>query len=572
MSNLVAVDARRSWAKSWFGQALQNRLIALVLVMIVAVPLFAAPADYSLTGLAALTLESFAVVLLTMLLWRARWDLRRENIVAFLRTGANLPVLLFLGWTAFSCLLSSHKVFSVQELLEVGAGALLYFVVAYQFRQSKHLSMLCDVLLFLVIAVAIGGFAQYQMNTGGAGRAEALFGDPQPLGSFLMLLLPLAVALALWDKNPRRQIVAQVASVLMVGCLLLTQGRSAWLGAAAGLVALGVVAMRAGSAKSNAKDREDSTRKTTLPLAARKHQFVMPAMLVLITLGFVLVMNSLNGNVAQRASTLAKLGTDVSWQSRLQTHWAGTWAMIQERPVTGWGAGLYPVYQHEFTGQGVSIPPSGTGVRVSLAEQAHNFYLQTAAELGLPGLLLIVAILCSFWVAGWQRIAHSDPGLRRTLLMASLAASVGFAFDALSSPSWQYAQNSMFLWLVIGMGVSCLRPRSRHKEEAAVPAYAPSRRVMLLSRPTAVAACLVLATLLPTAQVAAQSHEYGSPDRNKLGDIAFGATVVTLMGALIYELINGGEGSDTTNSNNTGQTSQTTNQTGTTGTTGTTTP
>lgn len=510
--------------RSWLSQALQNKIIALVLAMIVAVPLLAAPADYSLTGLAALTLEGSALVLMTVMLWRSRWDLRRENLQAFVRTGANVPILLLLGWVTVSCALSPVKVFSLQSLLQIGAGVLLYFAVGYQFRQSKHLSLLADVLLFLGGAAALGGMAQYQLYD--LDRARALFGDPQPLGSFVMLLLPIVAALALKDKNPRRQIVAQIVSILMVGCLLLTFGRSAWMG---GLVGLATLAML------SARVREQRA-KTSLPLAARKHQFVMPALLSVIALGFVLVMNVQNGGVASRMSTVSSLATDISWQSRLQSHWHGAAEMIQARPLTGWGTGLFPVYQKQFTHMGAGIAPGGLGTRASLAEQAHNLYLQTAVELGLPGLVLLLSVLAFFWVSAWKRVAAMDDGIRRTLLIGSMAATAGFAVDAVSSPSWQYAQTSMFFWLVLGIGTSCLRPRVRHEEEVVAPAT--QRRMTLIARPAAVAACLCGATLLPTVRSSAQSTGYNTDDNggNNANEIAFGAAAAA---ALVYALSGG---------------------------------
>ena len=498
--------------RSWWAQAVQNRLIALVLAMIVAVPLLAAPADYSLVGVAALTLESFAVLLLTVLLWRSRWDLRRENLLAFARTSANVPVLLLLAWVALSCLLSPYKVFSVQALLQAGAGALLYFAVAYQFRQSKHLSLLADVLLFLCLAVALGGLAQYQFASDAEGRAQAVFGDSQALASFIALLLPVVAGLAFLDTRPKRQTIAQLTFVLMVGSLLLTQNRSAWLGSLAALSVLGVLSVRA--AKGGA--REAGERGASLPLKARKHQLVLPALIAGLTLGFAGLMNVQNANVLNRASTFSSLGSDVSWQSRVQHHWKGAVEMIAARPLLGWGAGLYPVYQHRYTGQGEEISPTGTGTRVSLAEQAHNYYLQTAAELGLPGMALTLAVLVCFWAAGCKRLAGMDAGIRRTLLMASIAATAGFAVDAVGSPSWQYAQTSMFLWLALGLGTGCLRPRPRprpRREEqylaAAAAAPARLRRIHLVTRPAAAMACLSLATLLPTAYSAAETFDYG---------------------------------------------------------------
>src|SRR3712207_9154605 len=66
-------------------------------------------------SIAALTYEAFALVLLTVLIWRGRWDLRRENVVTFLRTGANVPLLLFLALATLSCALSPNQILGVQE-------------------------------------------------------------------------------------------------------------------------------------------------------------------------------------------------------------------------------------------------------------------------------------------------------------------------------------------------------------------------------------------------------------------------------------------------------------------------
>ena len=559
--------------RSWWAQATQNRLIALVLAMIVAVPLLAAPADYSMTGAAALTLESFAVLLLAALLWRSRWDLKRENLLAFVRTSANVPILLLLGWVTLSCFLSPHKVFSLQALLQVGAGALLYFAVAYQFRQSKHLSLLADVLLFLCLIVSLGGLAQYQLASEADGRAQAVFGDSQALGSFIALLLPVVAGLAFFDTKARRQTIAQITFVLMVGAVLLTQGRSAWLGSLVSLSVLAVLYVRCSKSSVGA----GSKRSSAMPLKARKHQFVLPALIAVIALSFVGLMHSQNNNVLNRVTTFSSLSTDMSWQARVQNHWAGSVAMISDRPVMGWGAGLYPVFQNKFTGQGGEISPTGTGARVSLAEQAHNFYLQTAVELGLPGLALTLAVLVCFWVASWKRLSDMDAGIRRTLLMASVAATAGFAVDAVSSPAWQYAQTSMFLWLALGMGTSCLRPRLRRDEQEPEMAPARQRRIHLVVRPAAAVACLGLATLLPTAYSAAQTFTYGTPGgpkkpfpgnpnpgppagppgnpnpgpRGNTGgnsgrNIAYGVGAITALGYAISALANGGDAAGST--------------------------
>jgi O-antigen ligase len=171
-----------------------------------------------------------------------------------------------------------------------------------------------------------------------------------------MLLLPVVASLAFTDKNARRQVAAQITTVLMMGCLLLTYGRSAWIGAVVGLAALVVLSSRVAERKE----------KSSLSLAARKHQMVLPGMLAVATLGFVLLMSFQNRDVASRASTLTSLATDASWQGRLQSHWAGAWQMVQERPITGLGRRAVPAVPETVHASGGDIAPGGLGTRVSL--------------------------------------------------------------------------------------------------------------------------------------------------------------------------------------------------------------
>src|SRR5579871_4367275 len=112
---------------SWLTKAIQNRMIALVMAMVVIVPFIATPAGGSWSGPAALAFEGFSIMLLAVLLWRARLNFTRQEIVNFLKTGANTPALLFLGLIVIStiyCFLSpnaKYGAYSAQEALRQGS-------------------------------------------------------------------------------------------------------------------------------------------------------------------------------------------------------------------------------------------------------------------------------------------------------------------------------------------------------------------------------------------------------------------------------------------------------------------
>lgn len=477
----------KSESSGW-AQVLQNRVIMLVLAMVIIVPFVATPADNGSRGMAALAFEGMSILLLGFLLWKARWKNSREDLVNFFKTSANLPVLLFLGLAIVSCLFSAHKNYSIQEVLRLGAGVLLYFTVAYHFRRSEQLMKLVDVLMFVAIGSACIGFAQYGLGSEEQRQATGMFGDHQLYGSFMAILLPLVGVVAISEREPNRQLVAQIAAVLTTAALLLSYSRSAWIGCAGGLSALGMLSLYM------------ATRKTQ-KLATRKHEVVLPLMMIAVSIGFFLMIAPNTGGFMQRAQSIASPNAERGWQYRQQA-WHGAEMMIKEKPLTGFGIGLYAYNQAQYTHNGIPMPSIRTSAMIhpSLWEQAHNTYLQTAAELGIPGLLLFIATLSAFLGLGLQRVVGMDVGIRRTLLLGSLGSIVTFAFDGFGSPAWQFGQVSMFFWLILGIGTGCMRPRSKYRTRSEEGTLQVGRA--RFSKPAGVLAALGLAAFLPTIALA----------------------------------------------------------------------
>lgn len=458
---------------------MQNRVVAVVLAMVAIVPLVAAPLNASIIGSSAYAFQALGIALFAMALWKARFDWSAARAGSFLKTGANLPILAFAGVLAAGYLLSPSKEFSGQELLRVGAGIALYFAIAYNFRRSEHFSKLVDVILAVGIVASIAGFALFSSEDNS--RATGLFGNAQTLSSVLMMLLPVAAVVAITEKGMNRQLAAQVATVMMAACLLLTQTRSSWLGAAVGFVVLGSLTLLAAS-----RNRKPG-------FAAKKHEVVLPVMLLVAAIGFFVIAWPNTAAFFQRATTLANASSQKTFQMR-QSEWNQSLSMFKSNPWTGVGPGMVAYYR----GEGLQPGQIRSAIYApSFGDMTHNFWLQTAAETGIPGVLFMGAIVIAFLAGGVRRVLNMDAGIRRSLLMASIAGITGFCVDSFSNPSWQLSQASMFLWLVLGMGVAAMRPQPKHREEVTL---APAMPAFL--RPAVALASLGLVALLPTASLA----------------------------------------------------------------------
>jgi putative inorganic carbon (HCO3(-)) transporter len=468
---------------NWLAPVLRNRMVMFILAIAVLVPLAFTPVSAKNPALGAALLEGCAIVLLSMLLARADWrGGLGKKVVDFSKSAANLPVLLFLAVAGASILIAPDKQLGIQEFLRLGSGAILYFAIAHHVRRSDQLSCLADVVLFLCCAISITGFVQFDAQSGTF--ATGLFGDHQLYGSVLMALLPVAAAIAVSEKSAARQLFARCATVLVAAGLLISHSRSGWIGAGAAITFLVVVSL------------VQMVRKHRSQAHLKKHEIVPTVVLLVAAVGVFMFLWPHSSTVLGRANTLTAVSTDGTWHSR-QLAWAGAEKMIAQSPLTGKGLGGSQILMNPYAGVGLPLATL-PGMRPSLSEQTHNLYLQTAAEVGIPGLLLFLSIPVTLLIVGIRRAMHMDDGIKRTLLLGAMASTVGILVDAIASPSWQMGTVSLFMWLLLGIVASCMQPNARRERSAIAETVAQPK-----ARPVFAYAALGLAALLPTAAMAA---------------------------------------------------------------------
>jgi len=172
--------------------------------------------------------------------------------------------------------------------------------------------------------------------------------------------------------------------------------------------------------------------------------------------------------LSNRASTLVAPQSDGSFGWR-KVQWGGTSKMIRERPLWGFGIGTYPLERARFV-PGALPADAVRRLGPTLAEQAHNEYLQIAAEMGFVGLALHLWVLGAFFVFGLRALRGREQGYRKLVLMGAIAAMAGQTIDALSNPAWRFADVSLMFWLMMGLGMAsaCASRRSTVEETAPV--------------------------------------------------------------------------------------------------------
>lgn len=303
--------------------------------------------------------------------------------------------------------------FPAHQALVVIEGVLWYWLVRTVLCPSDIRAFAIAAVIGVLLSAAFGVYVYYRYNVhfpySGKVRATSLFAGPNNYATYLILSLPLV-----WQLS-RASKVWILALIPAAAMLALTRSEGAWLG-------LGVALCWA----------------RCWELAPSVRRLLAGAALVLLGGVLVLAMRWLDAEQLNRIS-----------DGRYYLFRAGV-EMVREAPWTGVGIGNFFSLLSVFYPEGIA----GRAVH----EHAHNLYLQVAAELGLPGLLVLVVPI---WSA-LRRAAKlgRDPLARGLALgLAAVFAHSITDFTLFSAALWLYT----WTWLAVLAVV--LQPKARHASE-----------------------------------------------------------------------------------------------------------
>jgi O-antigen ligase len=414
----------------------QGRAVTWILAtLLIAFALVQLPEVGPWLGLKAFALETVGVVLVVLVVSRGEWT--RSRVRAALLAGPNPFILGFLLWVGLSAALSPLPAVSRYEAMRHLGGGLVYFGVAYGVSR-QDLGRLMGILALvgtLAALLALRDFGELYTPAQLAGA----FRNVQLLAAFLCLLFPVALMASLTAEVPWHRNACQIAVVIIGAAMLIARNRSVWFAAGVALVVIiGLYLL---------------TRREGVRL--QKHQIIIPVVMVALSVSLFLLLSRSGDLLAARASTLPAIERDDSFRWRLGM-WDKALRMVRDRPLTGWGVGLYPVQQALYYHPDAPTVQQATILRLgsTMAQNAHNTHLQLAAELGIPGFLLYLGVFVAFFRRGFRALLGVRSEVRRGVLIASLAAIAAQLVAGIGSPAWEFPECSLLLWLVMGMGMA----------------------------------------------------------------------------------------------------------------------
>lgn len=354
----------------------------LTIAAIVITPVWFSPGGYESFRLPKeLLFRCFALLALALFTTVAVAPLVRDAVLR-LRREALVPAAL-LVWAVVCTLATPHRAIAIESASTLFLGAALFVAFLVVARRSSlqlvywsFLPATANIILYLF--QRIGHWSPFRVPTDDPHLASTAFlGNPNDVGMLLILPTLAAIALIHIDRDPRRHRLAiAFAAVGTIGVVASESAGS--IGAfAAGVWLLFVL------------------RRRSLKVAVR-------VTFTILVIGVITVaaVPRFRGRAAFAKNAIRLHQYNQVLSGRLEPFIAAA-EMTKAHPVTGVGPGAF---RSEYFVTKLAVDrdykwlmpegmPAWQPERMLSFSETHNEYLQTSAELGLPGLALFIAIL-----------------------------------------------------------------------------------------------------------------------------------------------------------------------------------
>jgi putative inorganic carbon (HCO3(-)) transporter len=369
------------------------------------------------------------------------WDMLRKG-GRIRRTPVDWLILAFLAWVALTTVTSIHwptalfgKPRRYEGLLSFVNYAVIYFLVLQFADHAPRVRRLAQSLFWASVIVAGYGLLQFaglEFVSWGTlpfetNRAFSTYGNPDLLGGFLIFSVTVALGLALLEQRLTWRLVYWVGFGLNGLALIVAFTRGAWIGGAVSLVLLGVIAWR---------QRATMRRIDWAPAG------------VSIAVGAAVIWRSLSNpnevmNFGKRLASIFQFSGG-SGQTRTEI-WQAAVAAIRERPVLGYGADTFRLVFPTFKPVEYVRDAGGS----SVADNVHDYPLQLAAGIGIPGMLLFYGIFVWAGLRSFSTVFRRSSDPTRLILGAFWAAAVGYLVQLLFGIS--VTGNTFLLWIALAV-------------------------------------------------------------------------------------------------------------------------
>lgn len=331
-------------------------------------------------------------------------------------------IICFMGVLVLGGIVSYGGMQSLTVSLIFVALMLGYFLTVGLVNNKENLKKSVVILTTsLLLVAAYGLFQNFTGNISAewidtamfdsiSGRVVSTFENPNMLGEYLILLLPMILAAFLGEKGWFKRSGYVISFVAGCACLIYTWARGAWLGFMFAVVIFLLVWNRKAMG--------------AIIAAIAALPFMIPY---------------LPASIVSRFSSIGDL-SDTSTNYRVYI-WRGSVNLASDYALSGIGIGeqafdrIYPYYS--FAG-------------IEKAPHAHNLFLQLFIEVGIFGFLVFLAVLICLLQNGFSLAKRGEDKTVRLIGCGALCGVLAALVQGMTDYIWYNYRVFFVFWIVIG--------------------------------------------------------------------------------------------------------------------------
>lgn len=344
-------------------------------------------------------------------------------------------IYMSLLWMFITSLSSEMPIVSLKHFLSrLWFVIPFYFIAALIFRDKENIKKfywLYVISLLLVIFYTIFQHAKYGFDEdAGHWVMSPFYNDHTAYGAALAMYIPVIVGLIFYPgASTKSKLIGLIVLIVYLIAIILSYGRAAWISVFIALVVFVIILLRI------------------------KFYWLVIAGLALI--GVFLVFQSQildkleknkqdsSANFVEHIQSISNISSDASNLERIN-RWQAALRLSEDRPIFGWGPGTYQFVYAPF-----QLSKEKTIISTNLGDlgNAHSEYLGPLAEMGIPGMLIVIVLFSTIIYVGLRVYKYGDKETKYLSLMALLGLITYFSHgvlnnfldtDKLSVPFWGF--------------------------------------------------------------------------------------------------------------------------------------
>ncbi len=349
-----------------------------------------------------------------------------------------LPLLLFFAWSMAGVINTWMPGYVISDSMRLFRGYLIIICLVNFTKTPKDLKLVITALFGGLLFQALLGVYQWRFGPMGlrilgevtwvSWRSQGTFQHESYYGNYLAFLTPIVYRLFVFYKARSKKENIRYGFLFAISALALFTSftRGPWIAFAFAIVAMTIWSLH----KKKLRPKK-----------------LLPMSLILI-FGLVFFIRYTPSILAQFDSESGRM---IAAKIRIPLNRIAI-RMIKKYPLMGVGQGMYLEYAPGF----VHDQEEGVAdweIDQLKTDMVHNSYLKSAAETGIPLLLLFLWYIFAIYWIGIKNIKSVDPFLAN-FSIGALTGYTALFVSFMASPDFRIHQINVLIWLLGGILIS----------------------------------------------------------------------------------------------------------------------